>query len=73
MLRVINSQLHTPLISLSKAEIIKLGAKLGVDYAYNVSCYAADAQGRACGNCDSCSFRKQGFEEAGVTDPTVYI
>ncbi len=65
--------IHTPLISLSKAEIIKLGDMLGVDYAYTVSCYAADEQGRACGNCDSCSFRKQGFKDARVADPTVYI
>ena len=65
--------IHTPLISLTKSEIIKLGAKLGVNYAHTVSCYAADKQGRACGKCDSCLFRKQGFKDAGIDDPTVYI
>lgn len=64
--------LETPLIELSKAEIIKTGIRLGVDYAMTVSCYQADAEGRACGRCDSCRFRKQGFDEAGVDDPTVY-
>ncbi len=65
--------IHTPLISLSKAEIIKVGTKLHVDYANTVSCYLADEQGRACGNCDSCHFRKQGFEAAGIIDPTPYV
>ena len=64
--------LETPLIELSKAEIIKTGIRLGVDYGMTVSCYQADAEGRACGRCDSCRFRKQGFDEAGVDDPTVY-
>ena len=64
--------LETPLIELSKAEIIKTGIRLGVDYGITVSCYQADAAGRACGRCDSCRFRKQGFDEAGVDDPTVY-
>ncbi len=65
--------IHTPLISLSKAEIIKFGNDLGVDYSLTVSCYSADKQGRACGMCDSCRFRKQGFIDAGIADPTIYI
>ncbi|MDX1810715.1 MAG: 7-cyano-7-deazaguanine synthase QueC [Gammaproteobacteria bacterium] len=64
--------IHTPLIAISKAEIIKLGLSLGVDYALTVSCYQADDQGRACGVCDSCRLRKQGFLDAGVDDPTRY-
>lgn len=64
--------IHTPLISLSKAEIIKLGTELGVDYNRTVSCYSADEQGRACGVCDACRLRKTGFTEAGITDPTQY-
>jgi 7-cyano-7-deazaguanine synthase len=65
-------RIHTPLIDLSKAEIIALGVKLGVDYAATVSCYSADAAGRACGNCDACRLRKAGFAELGVADPTCY-
>lgn len=64
--------IETPLINLSKAEIIQLGVKLGVDYSKTVSCYQADDTGRACGICDSCRLRKVGFEGAGVTDPTRY-
>lgn len=64
--------LHTPLIHLSKSEIVRQGQQLGVDYALTVSCYQADAEGRACGHCDSCLLRQQGFREAGVTDPTRY-
>lgn len=64
--------IEAPLIRLSKAEIIRLGAGLGVDYALTVSCYTADAEGRACGVCDSCRLRRQGFREAGVKDPTPY-
>jgi 7-cyano-7-deazaguanine synthase len=63
---------NTPLIHLSKAEIINKGIALGVDYSLTVSCYQADEQGYACGLCDSCRLRKKGFEEAGVTDPTHY-
>ncbi|MDP2834666.1 MAG: 7-cyano-7-deazaguanine synthase QueC [Pseudomonadota bacterium] len=63
---------RAPLIDLSKAEIIRLGMRLGVDYAQTVSCYQADANGRACGRCDSCRLRRQGFVEAGVPDPTRY-
>ena len=64
--------IQTPLISLNKAEIIKLGVGLGVDYTKTVSCYAADSEGKACGVCDSCRFRKTGFEQANIDDPTVY-
>jgi len=64
--------LETPLIDLSKAEIIKSGTKLGVEYGNTVSCYQADDNGGACGKCDSCRLRKKGFSEAGVTDPTRY-
>ncbi len=65
--------IQTPLIALSKAEIIKIGMQLGVDYGNTVSCYQADDQGRACGRCDSCRFRKKGFSEAGLVDPTRYF
>ncbi len=65
-------EIHTPLIELSKADIIRRGAELGVDYGLTVSCYQADEQGRACGRCDSCRLRAQGFREAGVSDPTHY-
>ena len=65
-------RIHTPLIQLSKADIIKTGLRLGVDYADTVSCYAADAQGRACGKCDACRLSAAGFRAAGVADPTRY-
>ena len=65
-------RIETPLIHLSKAEIIKLGTALGVDYSMTVSCYQADDQGRACGYCDSCRLRHAGFETAGIDDPTRY-
>ncbi len=65
--------LHTPIISLSKADIIRRGLALGVDYGMTVSCYQADADGRACGACDACRIRRAGFEAAGVSDPTRYI
>ncbi|MFZ2449113.1 MAG: 7-cyano-7-deazaguanine synthase QueC [Methylovulum miyakonense] len=64
--------IHTPLISLSKAEIIKQGTALGIDYSRTVSCYSADHQGRACGVCDACRLRKIGFQEAKIKDPTKY-
>jgi 7-cyano-7-deazaguanine synthase len=64
--------IHAPLISLSKAEIIREGVRLGVDYGLTVSCYQADEGGRACGRCDSCRLRAAGFEAAGVPDPTAY-
>jgi 7-cyano-7-deazaguanine synthase len=65
--------IHAPLIALSKAEIILGGSELGVDYAHTVSCYQADTDGYACGRCDSCRLRQQGFREAGVADPTRYF
>lgn len=65
-------KIHTPLILLSKADIIRRGTELGVDYSLTHSCYDPDAQGRACGRCDSCLLRRRGFVEAGVVDPTVY-
>lgn len=65
-------KIETPLMNLSKAETIKLGSSLGVDYALTVSCYRADAQGLACGECDSCILRKKGFAENNTCDPTRY-
>ncbi|WP_395377689.1 7-cyano-7-deazaguanine synthase QueC [Marinicella sp. W31] len=65
-------RLETPLIDLSKSEIIRLGTDLEVDYALTVSCYQADDRGRACGRCDSCYYRREGFQQAGLSDPTHY-
>lgn len=65
-------RIHTPLIHLTKAEIIQRGILLGVDYGLTVSCYDADEEGRACGRCDSCRLRAAGFKAAGVGDPTKY-
>jgi 7-cyano-7-deazaguanine synthase len=65
--------LHTPLQYRTKAEIIQMGQRLGVDYGLTVSCYQADLQGRACGFCDSCRLRREGFEAAGLPDPTRYV
>jgi 7-cyano-7-deazaguanine synthase len=65
-------EVHVPLISLSKAQIIRRGVELGVDYGMTHSCYDPDERGRACGRCDSCVIRMRGFEEAGVGDPTKY-
>ncbi|UCV07818.1 7-cyano-7-deazaguanine synthase QueC [Dechloromonas denitrificans] len=64
--------IHAPLIDLSKADIIRTGAALGVDYGLTVSCYQADELGRACGVCDSCRLRAEGFAAAGLPDPTTY-
>jgi len=64
--------IQAPLIAMSKAEIIRTGLNLGVDYGMTVSCYQADAEGRACAKCDSCRLRAQGFADAGIADPTVY-
>ena len=64
--------IQTPLIDLTKAQIIKQGIANGVDYSLTVSCYQADDLGRACGECDSCRLRKQGFSDAGISDPTIY-
>jgi len=63
---------HAPLIHLTKADIVREGVRLGVDFAATVSCYTADAQGRACGACDACRLRREGFVAAGVADPTRY-
>ncbi|MDX1915903.1 MAG: 7-cyano-7-deazaguanine synthase QueC [Methylophilus sp.] len=65
--------IHAPLIEMTKAQIIALGTSLGVDYGLTVSCYQADAQGRACGQCDSCRLRSVGFLGAGIQDPTAYL
>jgi 7-cyano-7-deazaguanine synthase len=65
-------RVHTPLISWTKAQIIREGLRLGVDFGATVSCYQADELGRACGRCDSCRIRRMGFEAAGVPDPTRY-
>ena len=63
---------HAPLIELPKADIIRRGIALGVDYAMTISCYQPDPKGRACGRCDSCRLRRAGFEQAGISDPTAY-
>ena len=65
-------KIHTPLIALSKADIIKLGLEHDIDYSITVSCYQADTDGRACGVCDSCRLRREGFSDAGIQDPTRY-
>ena len=65
-------KIETPLIHLSKAEIIKTGDTLGVDYALTISCYDPDSNGKSCGRCDSCLHRIKGFKEAGIKDPTIY-
>ena len=65
--------IHAPLVSLSKAEIIRQGLQLGVDYSLTHSCYDPDPQGRSCGHCDSCQLRLQGFAAAGLKDPIHYI
>ncbi len=65
-------RINTPLIRLTKAEIIQCGARLGVDYSVTVSCYDADHIGRACGRCDACYYRAKGFQKAGIIDPTRY-
>ena len=65
--------IHSPLMKMGKSEIISAGVKLGVDYGLTVSCYQATAEGLACGKCDSCRLRRQGFADAGVVDPTRYV
>lgn len=65
--------IHAPLLHLSKADIVRKGMELGVDFSTTHSCYDPDSNGRACGECDSCRIRRKGFEEAGVPDPTQYI
>ncbi len=64
--------IHAPLMDLTKAEIIKTGVNLGIDYGLTVSCYKLDEYGAACGRCDSCTFRTKGFQQAGINDPTLY-
>ncbi len=64
--------INAPLINMSKREIIRYGIELGIDYSRTVSCYQLDSEGRACGECDSCKFRKEGFKLAGIKDPTRY-
>ena len=66
-------RVHAPLMQMSKADIVHEGLRLGVDFAQTVSCYQADAEGRACAHCDACRLRAQGFAEAGVADPTRYV
>jgi len=68
----IKIRIHTPLMAMTKAEIIRRGVELGVDYRLTHSCYDPSADGKACGQCDACLLRKKGFQEAGVIDPTVY-
>jgi 7-cyano-7-deazaguanine synthase len=65
-------RVHAPLLRMSKADIVREGLRLGVDFSQTVSCYQADAEGRACGHCDACRLRAEGFEAAGVADPTRY-
>jgi 7-cyano-7-deazaguanine synthase len=66
-------KIHAPLINMSKADIVKAGNRLGIDFGMTVSCYQADRQGRACGKCDSCRLRVAGFAAADITDPTRYV
>ncbi|HET9579420.1 MAG TPA: 7-cyano-7-deazaguanine synthase QueC [Usitatibacter sp.] len=65
-------EIRAPIVHMSKAQIVRRGVELGVDFAMTVSCYDADAQGKACGRCEACRFRREGFERAGVADPTAY-
>jgi 7-cyano-7-deazaguanine synthase len=65
-------RVHAPLIDLTKAEIVRLGTQLGVDYGLTHSCYDPDGEGRACGRCDACQLRRKGFQNAGLTDPVEY-
>ena len=66
-------RVHAPLIDMSKSDIVREGVRLGVDFAQTVSCYRADAEGRACGRCDACVLRARGFADAGIGDPTLYV
>jgi 7-cyano-7-deazaguanine synthase len=65
-------RVHAPLVRMTKAEIIREGARLGVDFALTLSCYDPDIEGSACGRCDSCQLRLKGFQEAGLVDPAIY-
>ena len=69
---MVQHRVHAPLMTMSKAEIIRLGTSLGVDYAATSSCYDPSPDGAACGRCDACQLRRKGFEAAGVADPTRY-
>lgn len=69
----IRIRIHTPLVKMTKAQIIKKGIELGIDYAMTHSCYDPKLDGKACGQCDSCILRKKGFREAGINDPAVYV
>jgi 7-cyano-7-deazaguanine synthase len=64
--------IHAPLIHMSKAQIVREGTRLGIDYSLTVSCYQPDREGRACGICDACRLRREGFVSAGISDPTRY-
>lgn len=66
-------RVHAPLLAMSKADIVREGVRLGVDFAATVSCYRADSEGRACGRCDACVLRARGFADAGIADPTRYV
>ena len=66
-------RIHAPLMKMSKADIAREGARLGVDFSATVSCYQADGEGRACGHCDACQLRAEGFRQAGLVDPTRYV
>ena len=66
-------QIHAPLVDLSKAQIIQRGVEAGIDFSQTLSCYQPSSDGLACGQCDSCRIRRKGFEDAGITDPTVYV
>ncbi len=65
-------KIHAPLLNHKKSEIITVGMRLGIDYSMTVSCYRLNPEGRSCGRCDSCTYRKKGFAEAGIADPTLY-
>jgi 7-cyano-7-deazaguanine synthase len=65
-------RIHTPLIKMSKAEIIRCGTQFGVDYSLTHSCYDPDPTGLSCGRCDACALRRKGFQEAGLADPLAY-
>jgi 7-cyano-7-deazaguanine synthase len=69
----IRFRINTPLVHMTKAEIIRKGVELGVDYSMTLSCYDPSQEGRACGHCDSCILRRKGFLEAGILDPTSYL
>jgi 7-cyano-7-deazaguanine synthase len=66
-------RIHAPLVDLSKAKIIRMGVELGVDFSQTISCYQPNESGLACGQCDSCSIRRKGFEDADIADPTAYV